>query len=129
MAAARVLDGVAHRTPVLTSRTLDELTGAHVVMKAEHLQRSGAFKFRGAFHALSRLPAGTPVVAYSSGNHAQAVALAARLHGHPATIVMPDDAPGAKRAATEGYGATVVGYDRGAGDRAAIAAKIAAEQG
>lgn len=129
MAAAGVLDGVAHRTPVLTSRTLDDLTGAHVLLKAEHLQRVGAFKFRGAFHAISKLPSGAPVVAYSSGNHAQAVALAARLHGNAATIVMPHDAPEAKRAATEGYGATVVGYDRATGDRAAIAATVAAERG
>jgi threonine dehydratase len=129
LVAARVLDGVAHRTPVLTSRTLDDLTGAHVVLKAEHLQRVGAFKFRGAFHAISAIPAGAPVVAYSSGNHAQAVALAARLHGSPATIVMPHDAPEAKRAATEQYGATVVGYDRATGDRAAIAATVAAEHG
>lgn len=120
---------MAHRTPVLTSRTLDALTGAHVLMKAEHLQRVGAFKFRGAFHAISKLAAGTPVVAYSSGNHAQAVALAARLCGCPATVVMPADAPAAKRAATEGYGASVVTYDRATGDRAAIAARVAAETG
>ncbi len=127
--AAEVLDGVAHRTPVLTSRTLDDLVGASVLMKAEHLQRVGAFKFRGAFHALSHLTPGTPVVAYSSGNHAQAVALAARLHAVPATIVMPYDAPPSKRAATEGYGATIVRYERATEDRAAIAHRIAAEIG
>lgn len=114
---------------MLTSSTLDGLTGARVLLKGEHLQRVGAFKFRGAFHALAHLPAGTPVAAYSSGNHAQAVALAARLHGVPATIVMPSDAPATKRSATEGYGATVVGYDRASGDRAAIAARVAAETG
>lgn len=129
VAAATVLDGVAHRTPVLTSRTLDARIGARVLMKSEHLQRVGAFKFRGAFHAISRLAPGTPVVAYSSGNHAQAVALAARLRGSPATIVMPSDAPAAKRAATEGYGATVVEYDRATGDRVAIAARVAAKSG
>ncbi len=114
---------------MLTSATLDALTGATVLLKAEHLQRVGAFKFRGAYHAISHLPAGTPVVAYSSGNHAQAVALAARLLGSAATIVMPNDAPAVKRAATEGYGARVVGYDRATGDRAAIAAAVAAETG
>lgn len=114
---------------MLTSATLDGLTGAQVLLKAEHLQRVGAFKFRGAYHALHHLEPGRPVVAYSSGNHAQAVALAARLHGAPATIVMPSDAPPTKRAATEGYGATVVGYDRATRDRAAIAASIAAETG
>jgi threonine dehydratase len=127
--AARTLDGVAHRTPVLTSATLDRWTGAQVHMKAEHLQRVGAFKFRGALHALTHLPAGTPVVAYSSGNHAQAVALAAALHGVSSTIVMPSDAPAVKRAATEGYGATVVSYDRATEDREAIAARIADSSG
>lgn len=131
-AAATVLEGHAHRTPVLRSRRLDELAGCEVHLKAEHLQRVGAFKFRGAFTALSRF---TPqqrragVVAYSSGNHAQAVALAARELGIPATIVMPHDAPGAKVAATLGYGATVVRYDRYTEDREQIGADLAARHG
>lgn len=131
-AAGEILRGVAHRTPVLSSATLDRLTGAHVVMKAEHLQRTGAFKFRGAYHALARLAPhirSRGVVAYSSGNHGQAVALAARLFGCAATVVMPHDAPPAKRAATEGYGAAVVGYDRTGQDRAAVAAEVAARTG
>ena len=102
-AAARVLEGVAHRTPPITSRT----HGEHVVLKPECLQRGGAFKFRGAYNKIAALPAGTPVVAFSSGNHAQAVALAAQLHGCHATIVMPQDAPALKLAATRGYGAEV----------------------
>ena len=110
-AAAGRLDGVAHRTPVLTSRTLDREAGAHVFCKAECFQRGGAFKFRGAYSMISslspeRLAPG--VAAYSSGNHAQAVALAASLLGAPATILMPDDAPAAKLEATRGYGAEVV---------------------
>lgn len=128
-AAAGRLAGVAHRTPVLTSRTLDEQLGARVFLKAENLQRVGAFKFRGAFNALSRLPAGDPVVAFSSGNHAQAVALAAKLQGRQATIVMPSDSPRSKAAATRGYGAEVVEYDRYGGDRGEIAADIAARTG
>jgi threonine dehydratase len=124
-AAARVLDGVAHRTPTITSRTL----GEHVVLKPECLQRSGSFKFRGAYNKVSSLPTGTPVVAYSSGNHAQAVALAAALLGSPATILMPEDAPPSKRAATVGYGAEVVTYDRYSGDREALGAELAAERG
>ncbi len=100
-----------------------------MLLKAEHLQRVGAFKFRGACHALHHLAPGTPVIAYSSGNHGQAVALAARLHGVAATVVMPHDAPTAKRVATEGYGATVVEYDRAGEDRAVVAARIAAETG
>ena len=91
--AATRLAGIAHRTPVLTSRTLDELTGSQVFLKAECLQRAGAFKFRGAYNKLASLPKGSHVVAFSSGNHAQAVALAARLRGVHATIVMPGDAP------------------------------------
>lgn len=128
-AAAARLDGVAHRTPVLTSRTLDEQLGARVFLKAENLQRIGAFKFRGAYNALAGLPEGEPVVAFSSGNHAQAVALAARLLGRPATIVMPTDSPKAKAAATRGYGAEIVEYDRYTGDRGEIAADIAARTG
>jgi threonine dehydratase len=110
-AAARRIQGHAHRTPVLTSRTLDEALGARVFLKCENLQRMGAFKFRGAFNALSRFsPAQRKagVVAFSSGNHAQAIALAARLLEIPATIVMPHDAPAAKVAATKGYGGQVL---------------------
>lgn len=126
-AAARALDGIAHRTPVLSSRTLDAQLGCRLLLKAENLQRAGAFKFRGAYLALSRLPDGDGVVAYSSGNHAQAVALAARLQGREATIVMPEDAPAMKTAATRGYGARVVTYDRRTQDRAALAARLAEE--
>src|SRR5256885_17034617 len=114
-AAAQRIQGHAHRTPVLTSRTLDDALGARVFLKCENLQRMGAFKFRGAFNALSRFsPAQRKagVVAFSSGNHAQAIALAARLLEIPATIVMPHDAPAAKVAATKGYGGQVVVYDR-----------------
>ncbi|MFL5961856.1 MAG: pyridoxal-phosphate dependent enzyme [Gaiellaceae bacterium] len=124
-AAARVLDGVAHRTPVITSRTL----GEHVVLKPENLQRGGAFKFRGAYNKISSLPKGTPVFAYSSGNHAQAVALSSRLLGSPATILMPEDAPQSKLDATRGYGAEVVLYDRYTGDRESIAHELAGERG
>lgn len=131
-AAAARLQGVAHRTPVLTSATLDGLLGARVFLKAENLQRMGAFKFRGGYNAVNSLT-GTErargVVAFSSGNHAQAVALAARLHGCRATIVMPHDAPAPKVAATRGYGAEVVLYDRYREDRAAIAARLVEEQG
>jgi threo-3-hydroxy-L-aspartate ammonia-lyase len=124
-AAARVLDGVAHRTPVVRSRTL----GERVVLKPENLQRVGAFKFRGAYNKIASLPHGAKVVAYSSGNHAQAVALASRLLGAAATILMPTDAPASKVAATRGYGAEIVTYDRYTGDREAIAAELAAERG
>jgi threo-3-hydroxy-L-aspartate ammonia-lyase len=130
-AAAKRLKGVAHRTPVLTSKTLDALLGAQVFMKAENLQRMGAFKFRGGYNALNVLTdaqRARGVVAYSSGNHAQAVALAAQLHGCRATIVMPQDAPALKLAATRGYGAEVVTYDRYTQDRAEIAARIVAER-
>ena len=131
-AAADRLAGVAHWTPTLTSRTLDERTGARVFLKAESLQRMGAFKFRGAYNAVARLDPATRargVVTFSSGNHAQAVALAAKLHDIPATIVMPEDAPPAKLAATAGYGAEVVLYDRYGADRHAIGVRIAAERG
>jgi threo-3-hydroxy-L-aspartate ammonia-lyase len=114
-AAAERLGGVAHLTPVVTSRTLDELTHAKVHLKAENLQRIGAFKFRGAYNAIASLSdeeSAQGVAAVSSGNHAQAVALAARLLGSHATILMPEDAPPNKRAATEGYGAEVVSFDR-----------------
>jgi threonine dehydratase len=131
-AAAGRLAGVAHRTPVVTSRTLDATTGATVLLKAENLQRMGAFKFRGAYNAVSTLDdaaRAAGVVAPSSGNHAQALALAARLCGTRAVIVMPHDAPAAKRAATLGYGAEIVDYDRYTEDREAIAAALVAERG
>jgi threonine dehydratase len=130
--AAAVLDGKAHRTPVLTSRTVDAMTGARVFFKCENLQRGGAFKFRGAYNALSHL---TPdekrrgVVAYSSGNHAQAVALAGSLLGIPAVIVMPSDAPAVKIDATRAYGAEVVLYDRERDDREAITVDLAQRRG
>ncbi|MGI5129280.1 threo-3-hydroxy-L-aspartate ammonia-lyase [Pseudonocardia sp. CA-107938] len=131
-AAAARIRGHAHRTPVLTSRRFDAEVGAEVLVKAENVQRMGAFKFRGAFNALSRFDeeqrrAG--VVAYSSGNHAQAVALSARILGIPATIVMPLDAPVTKIAATKGYGAEVVTYDRYTQDREQIGADLATERG
>ena len=131
LAAAR-LKGVAHRTPVLTSRTLDAMLDMQVFMKAENLQRMGAFKFRGGYNAvsvLSEVERARGVVAFSSGNHAQAVALAAQLHGCRATIVMPHDAPALKLAATRGYGAEVVIYDRYKEDRAAIATRLVEERG
>jgi len=130
-AAAR-LKGVAHRTPVLTSRTLDAMLGMQVFMKAENLQRMGAFKFRGGYNSvnvLSDAERERGVVAFSSGNHAQAVALAAQLHGCRATIVMPHDAPALKLAATRGYGAEVVLYDRYKEDRSAIAKALVEERG
>ncbi|MBW3631762.1 MAG: threo-3-hydroxy-L-aspartate ammonia-lyase [Chloroflexi bacterium] len=131
-AAAERLRGVAHRTPVLTSRTLDEMTGAQVYLKAETFQRIGAFKFRGAHNAISALEPEVRergVVTNSSGNHAQAVALSAQLFSIPATIVMPTDAPPAKIAATRGYGAEIVFYDRYREDRAAIAEQVARDLG
>ncbi len=132
-AAAQRLEGVAHRTPVATSRLFDALTGAEVFFKCENLQRMGAFKFRGAYNALSQLSADERrrgVVAFSSGNHAQAVALAGDLLGVPAVIVMPADAPAVKVAATRAYGAEVVFYDRAAGQsREDVAARIAGERG
>ena len=130
--AAVRLNGLAHRTPVLTSRTADERTGARLYFKAENLQRAGAFKFRGACNAILALTPGSRargVVAYSSGNHAQSVALAGSLLGAPCTIVMPHDAPAAKLAATVGYGATIVRYDRYGEDREAIARRLATERG
>jgi threonine dehydratase len=131
-ASAERLRGVAHRTPVVTSTTLDERTGARVALKAESLQRVGAFKFRGAYNTIAQLDPDARrrgVVAFSSGNHAQGVALAARLLGAPAVIVMPSDAPALKLAATRGYGAEVVTYDRERMNRAELAASIAAERG
>jgi threonine dehydratase len=123
-AAARVLDGVAHRTPVMRSHAL----GDSVVLKPENLQRVGAFKFRGAYNKVSSLPRGAEVVAYSSGNHAQAVALASKLLGAHATILMPEDAPESKVEATRGYGADIVTYDRYTGNREEIAAELAQER-
>ncbi|WP_110748834.1 threo-3-hydroxy-L-aspartate ammonia-lyase [Phyllobacterium leguminum] len=132
LAAAGRIEGHAHRTPVLRSRTIDREIGAEIFFKAENFQRVGAFKFRGAFNALSRFDerqrkAG--VLAFSSGNHAQGIALSASLLGIPATIVMPEDAPASKIAATRGYGATVVTFDRYKEDRDAIAQRLAEEQG
>jgi threonine dehydratase len=131
-AAAARLEGVAHRTPVQTSRTLNERIGAEVFLKCENFQRMGAFKFRGAYNALSKFSAEqrkAGVVAFSSGNHAQGIALSAKLLNIPATIVMPYDAPAAKVAATKGYGAQVVSYDRYTEDREAIGRRLADEQG
>jgi threo-3-hydroxy-L-aspartate ammonia-lyase len=131
-AAAARLQGVAHRTPVLRSSTLDDMLGLQVFMKAENLQRMGAFKFRGAYNSVNALSADARsrgVVAFSSGNHAQAVALASRMHGCQATIVMPHDTPTLKLAATRGYGAEVVIYDRYREDRAAIADRLVGERG
>ncbi|HDR8956420.1 threo-3-hydroxy-L-aspartate ammonia-lyase [Burkholderia vietnamiensis] len=131
-AAAARLQGHAHRTPVMTSSTLDDALGAQVFFKCENLQRMGAFKFRGAFNALSRFDATqrrNGVVTFSSGNHAQAIALSARMLGIPATIVMPQDAPAAKVAATRGYGGNVVTYDRYTEDREQIGRELAEKHG
>ncbi len=130
-AAAERLDGVAHRTPVLTSRTLDERCGAQVFLKCENFQRGGAFKFRGAFNAISRLgdlERARGVLTFSSGNHAQAVALVGRLLKIPTLIVMPRDAPAAKLAATRGYGAEVVLYDPASEAREEITARLQTER-
>lgn len=130
--AAQRLRGIVHRTPVVTSRTLDEMTGCSVYFKCENLQRMGAFKFRGAYNRISRFSPEQKkggVVAFSSGNHAQGVALACKLLGIPAVIVMPEDAPKAKVEATKGYGAQVVFYDRHRSHRAEIAEKLCAERG
>lgn len=132
VAASQRIAGVAHRTPVLTSTTANAELGAEVFFKCENYQRMGAFKFRGGYNALAKF---TPeqrkagVVAFSSGNHAQAIALSARLLGMPATIVMPHDAPAAKVAATRGYGAQVVIYDRYKEDREQIGRDLAARHG
>jgi threonine dehydratase len=131
-AAAERLRGVAHRTPVLTSRTLDGIAGSQVFLKAENLQRAGAFKFRGAYNAISSLPdeqRSRGVAAFSSGNHAQAVALAASLLGVPAVILMPEDAAPTKLAATRAYGGEVVVYDRYTQDRDALGRSLAEERG
>jgi threonine dehydratase len=132
VAASRRIAGHAHRTPVLRSRTADQRAGAEVFFKCENFQRVGAFKFRGAFNALSQFdPAQrrAGVVSFSSGNHAQAIALAAQLLGMPATIVMPRDAPALKVSATRGYGAEIVLYDRYTEDREAIGRELAQRRG
>ena len=129
-AAARRIAGAARVTPVMTSRSLDERLRARVFLKCESFQRAGAFKFRGAYNAISRLSEAERrrgVLTYSSGNHAQAVALAGRLLGAAATVVMPADAPAAKRQATEGYGARVVAYDPAREDREEVARRLQAE--
>ncbi len=131
-AASTRLAGHAHRTPVLRSRTADALLGAEVFFKSENFQRMGAFKFRGGFNALAQF---TPeqrkrgALAFSSGNHAQAIALAARILGMPAAILMPSDAPAAKLAATRGYGAEVITFDRFKEDREVLARRLAEERG
>lgn len=132
MAALALVAGSVHRTPLLRCATLDDRVGATVFSKAENLQRTGSFKIRGALHRLLRLSAeerAAGVVAFSSGNHAQGVALAARIVGIKATIVMPTDAPRVKRKATAGYGAEIVDYDRATEDREALAARIVADRG
>jgi threo-3-hydroxy-L-aspartate ammonia-lyase len=131
-AAAGRLEGVAHRTPVITSRHLDELTGARVFLKAENLQRAGAFKFRGATNAVASLSdeeRARGVATVSSGNHAQALALAAHLYGARAVILMPQDSPPGKLAATRGHGAEVIEFDRYAEDREELLARLVAERG
>ncbi len=132
IAAALRLEGHAHRTPVLRSRTAQDRLGASVFFKCENFQRMGAFKFRGAFNALARFSEKqrrSGVIAYSSGNHAQAIALSARTLGIPATIVMPSDAPQAKMDATRGYGGEVILYDRFQQDREALTAELAVQRG
>ena len=127
-AAAGRLDGVANRTPVLTSRTLDHRVGGGLFLKAECFQRTGSFKFRGAYNAIASLPNQSRVrgvATYSSGNHAQAVALAAALHDVRAVILMPEDAPPLKMAATRDYGAEIVTYDRYAEERTTLGEAIA----
>jgi len=130
--AAQQINGVAHRTPVMTSRTINELTGAEVFFKCENFQRVGAFKFRGAYNALSRLSGedrARGVLTFSSGNHAQAVALSAKLLGIHAAIVMPRNAPPVKLAATRGYGAEVIEFDPSEDSREALARQLADERG
>jgi threonine dehydratase len=131
-AAARRLNGYAHRTPIMISQTLNRISGAEVILKCENFQRVGAFKFRGAFNVISQLSEAEKargVITYSSGNHAQAVALACRMVDAKAVVVMPDNAPATKRAATEGYGAQVIDYDPTRQDRRDIAEGLAAEHG
>ena len=130
--AAKQIAGAAHKTPVATSKTVNARTGAEVFFKCENLQRAGAFKFRGAYNALSRLNADERrrgVVTFSSGNHAQAIALAGQVLNIPRVIVMPSDAPAVKRIATEGYGGEVILYDRDKEDREAIGKRLASERG
>jgi threonine dehydratase len=130
--AAQQIAGAAHRTPVATSRLIDDRAGAHIFFKCENLQRGGAFKFRGAYNALSRLSgdeAGRGVITFSSGNHAQAVALAGQVLDIPRVIVMPSDAPAVKRIATASYGGEVVLYDRDREDREEIGRRLAGERG
>lgn len=131
-AAADRLRGIAHRTSIATSRLLDARSDAKIFAKCENLQRTGSFKFRGAYNFLAQMNSSQReygVVAYSSGNHAQGVALAAWLLGISATIVMPEDAPASKLAATRGYGATVVTYVRDEEDRALVAQRLADQRG
>ncbi len=131
-AAAARIQGQAHRTPVLRSRTIDVQLGARLFFKAENFQRMGAFKFRGGFNALSRFTTEQKkrgALAFSSGNHAQAIALSAQMLGMPATILMPQDAPAAKLAATRGYGAEVITFDRFTQDREALARQLAEKRG
>jgi threonine dehydratase len=126
------LTGLAHRTPIVTSRAADERAGSNVFFKCENLQRTGAFKFRGAYNALRKAQASTSlagVVTFSSGNHAQAIALSAQLLGIPAVIVMPQDAPAGKVSATQGYGAEIVRYDRYREDREQLARTLASKRG
>ena len=130
--AASQIAGIAHRTPVATSRLIDDRAGAHLFFKCENLQRSGSFKFRGAYNALSRLSpdeAKRGVVTFSSGNHAQAIALAGQVLDIPRVIVMPSDAPAVKRTATAGYGGEIVLYDRDTEDREAIGRRLALDRG
>ena len=130
--AAERLKGVAHHTPALSSATANRRTGASLVFKPENLQRMGAFKFRGGYNAIANLSEAhkkAGVLTYSSGNHAQAIAYAGQLLGVPTTIIMPEDAPAAKVAATEGYGGTVIRYDRYTQDRLALGAELASERG
>lgn len=132
LAAARRLEGVAHRTPVMTSRLLNEVAGNDIFLKCENFQRMGAFKFRGAYNAVSALaPAERErgVVTYSSGNHAQAIALTGKLLGVATTVIMPSDAPTVKFAATQGYGATIVKYDKETSSREKVAADLTAQYG
>ena len=132
VAAAERLEGVAHRTPVLNSRTADARTGSKLFFKAENLQRAGAFKFRGAYNAIARLSSEAKrrgVVTFSSGNHAQALAYAGRLQDVPTVIIMPEDAPATKVSATKAYGGEVVRYDRYKEDREAIGMRLSSDRG
>lgn len=127
-AAAKTLENIAHKTPVLTSTTVNELTQAEVFFKCENFQRTGSFKFRGAYNALSQIKANTNrVLTFSSGNHAQAIALAGKLLSIPTTIIMPNDAPPVKQSATQGYGANIVFYDRNTTKREELATKLASQ--